>query len=67
MQKEGRVLCFAAGLLCAMRNSEVYSEDSHDVEVILAHCVLLSLQNNLGLNLAILYLYSVYEHDILLV
>ena len=35
---KGRVL-FWAGLLCAMGESEMYSEDSHDVEAILAHCV----------------------------
>ena len=60
MQKEERVLCFAVGLLCVMRNSEVYSEDSHNVEVILANCVLLSLQNNLGLN----WIYSTYTRFI---
>ena len=37
LQNEGRVLCFAAGLLCTMAKGEEYSEYSHDAEAILAH------------------------------
>ena len=36
--------CYVLQLACFVRwkKNEVYSENSHDVEVILAHCVLLS-------------------------
>ena len=37
LQKEGRALCFTAGLLWTMAKGKEYSKDSHDVEVILAH------------------------------
>ena len=36
-QNEGRVLCFAAGLLCTMAKGKEYSECTHDAEAILAH------------------------------
>ena len=38
LQKEGRVLCFAAGLLCTMAKGEEYSEYTHNAEAIIAHC-----------------------------
>ena len=37
MQKEGRVHCFAAGLLCAMAKGKEYSEYTPDADFILAH------------------------------
>ena len=37
LQKEGRVLCFVARLLCTMAKDEEYSEYTHDAEAILAH------------------------------
>ena len=37
LQKEGRALCFTAGLLWTMAKGEEYSKDSHDAEAILAH------------------------------
>ena len=37
LQKEGRALCFTAGLLRTMAKGEEYSKDSHDAEAILAH------------------------------
>ena len=36
LQKEGRALCFTAGLLWTMAKGNEYSKDSHDTEAILA-------------------------------
>ena len=37
LQKEGRLVCFTAGLLWTMAKGEEDSKDSHDAEVTLAY------------------------------